>query len=443
MLLGTLAAVTWVATYGSFILMDQDVFGSFYDAQARSLVQLHWDVPEEALGFEAFIHEGRYYGYFGPAPALPRAFLNWLWPKAYGQWTRLSLIAGAMISVLAACVLLCQVRLWMGAGPPGEGLLVLWIGVAGIGSTTIFLASRSYAYHEAIMWGTAFTIACSGATLAYLRNPSPRLLLTTAGFSVVAMQSRAPSGLACVAVSLVAAVLLWGRSRRRALAMALLAGALPLVSWGVVNWAKFGSPWNYLPLRWHVPYSSNPERLAKVHGSLTHVQNIPYNSYRYFLSVDVCPHGSFPFVWPCGPTGQPAPAWTRIDLIEYGITLVGMQPALLALAVAGVMAMWVTRSRGLCAMAVAALLPVGIMLMSSALSCRYKQDALCGLLFFGAASTAVHPRRWYLTACLLALGAYSVQMNLGSAWFYQGKAVWGAPNYAIENYNWLNTLLTW
>jgi hypothetical protein len=88
--------------------------------------------------------------------------------------------------------------------------------------------------------------------------------------------------------------------------------------------------------------------------------------------------------------------------------------------------------------------PVAIMLMSTALSCRYKQDALCGLLLWGAAATAVARHvRWFITAFLLVLGAYSVLMNVGAAWYYLGEVVWGAPAYAQDNYTRLMLMLSW
>src|SRR5438132_6222343 len=44
----------------------------FYDAQAQSLLQGRIDVPAQAIDREAFVRQGKFYGYFGPTPALLR-----------------------------------------------------------------------------------------------------------------------------------------------------------------------------------------------------------------------------------------------------------------------------------------------------------------------------------------------------------------------------------
>ena len=63
---------TWVVTGGSFRFNHAEVFGSFYDYQAASFLEGRLDVPEEAIGGEAFEARGKLYGYFGPTPALLR-----------------------------------------------------------------------------------------------------------------------------------------------------------------------------------------------------------------------------------------------------------------------------------------------------------------------------------------------------------------------------------
>src|SRR5215213_5503915 len=62
----------WMETFGSFRFMAADSFGSFYDHQAVSWLKGSWEVPEPALSSEAFVVDGKVYGYFGPTPALMR-----------------------------------------------------------------------------------------------------------------------------------------------------------------------------------------------------------------------------------------------------------------------------------------------------------------------------------------------------------------------------------
>ena len=63
----------WFATAGNGKLLYPEYFCGFYDAQSRSLLHGRLDVPPKAIGFEAFDHAGKTYGYFGITPALPTA----------------------------------------------------------------------------------------------------------------------------------------------------------------------------------------------------------------------------------------------------------------------------------------------------------------------------------------------------------------------------------
>ena len=54
-----------ILTVGGRELLTHDVYGNFYDAQARALLAGHWDVPAKAMFFEGFRLHGRTYTYFG------------------------------------------------------------------------------------------------------------------------------------------------------------------------------------------------------------------------------------------------------------------------------------------------------------------------------------------------------------------------------------------
>src|SRR5437016_4838703 len=77
----------------------------FFDGQAQSLLHGRIDVPLEAIKHERFVRNGKFYGYFGPTPALPRIPLNLLMPGMYGRWSRLSMLLGSLAG-MAALILL-------------------------------------------------------------------------------------------------------------------------------------------------------------------------------------------------------------------------------------------------------------------------------------------------------------------------------------------------
>jgi hypothetical protein len=77
----------------------------FYDAQAQSLLHGHIDVPAPAIDREAFVRNGKYYGYFGPTPALLRIPAMMFASDTYGRWSRISMFSGSLV-ILAALILL-------------------------------------------------------------------------------------------------------------------------------------------------------------------------------------------------------------------------------------------------------------------------------------------------------------------------------------------------
>src|SRR5205085_6048683 len=149
----------WFVTWGDWKFFQPEEFCGFYDAYARSILHGHFDVPRSAIGLEAFSFEGKTYGYFGIAPALLRVPLVLIFPNMDGQWSRLMMLLAAAISLICAYALLRMFR-----GPErevttGERVLdSIFILAAGIGSTLVFLVGRSYTFHEALIWSSAFAL---------------------------------------------------------------------------------------------------------------------------------------------------------------------------------------------------------------------------------------------------------------------------------------------
>src|SRR4029077_18993727 len=83
-----LIVCAWFVTWGDWKFFEPEDFCSFYDAQARSLIEGRLDVPAAAIGSEAFTFQGKTYGYFGIGPALLRIPLVIASPKLDGLWSR-------------------------------------------------------------------------------------------------------------------------------------------------------------------------------------------------------------------------------------------------------------------------------------------------------------------------------------------------------------------
>src|SRR5207237_6140179 len=86
----------------------------------------------------------------------------------------------------------------------------LFIVCAGIGSTNVFLAGRSFTYHEAIMWGGAFSLLFAWMILRYLAQPGHWRLALAGFFAFMAFHCRPTAGAgALLAMSIFCAILTW------------------------------------------------------------------------------------------------------------------------------------------------------------------------------------------------------------------------------------------
>jgi len=201
----------WFVTWGDWTLFEAERFCGFYDAQMRSLLHGRFDVPPAAIGFEAFIRDRKSYGYYGIAPSLLRLPLLLAFPSVDGRWARLMMLAACALNLIYAWRL---VRLASGSAhcqtAAGKATEFLFILCAGIGSTNVFMLSRSYTYHEAIMWGATFGLMCGYYVARYLMNPSFPTLALAGLFAFLSFHSRPTTGAgALLAICVLAAALLW------------------------------------------------------------------------------------------------------------------------------------------------------------------------------------------------------------------------------------------
>jgi hypothetical protein len=434
-----------VVTGFTFRFGEVESFGQFYDHQAAGLLRGQLAVPEEALGAEAFRFEGRTYGYFGPTPALLRLPFA-LAGVGFGRLSRLSLLAAYLVALAGAYALLLQAtRRLAGTGAwPARRAVVLLVGGAGLGSTLLFLASRAYVYHEAILWGVAFALTSVGATLCWLEAPGRHRwwLLALAG-GVLSIHARPPTGLLALGVlGTAAAWLAWnGRRARRIappagdavfapLAVGVLA-VLGVLSFNGLSYLKFRS-FDGAPLRYHVQY--HPERIAAIAGRNFHAGNLPYGFANYAWRPNFELRATFPyfFIHGCDPALYPG---ARIDLAEDVLPLPYSMPALVFLAgvaVAAALYCWPAARRPLAVVA-AGTAPMALALCAAvAVSQRYTADFIPALLTaaaFGTAALAIPGpgTRRSLGAIAAGLTVLAIGVTLAVTLHFQGEVVWGVP----------------
>ena len=146
---------------------------------------------------EAFVHDGKSYGYFGPTPALARLPLNVLIPGLARHWNRLSML---LASALLICMLLLLLRrldelLPLNQGRQLRNLLgaALIVAVA-IGSPNFPLSAEAKVYQEAIAWASALSLASAVCVISYLMRPSRKWLALSCATAFFAFFARVSSG---------------------------------------------------------------------------------------------------------------------------------------------------------------------------------------------------------------------------------------------------------
>ena len=169
-------AFAWLVVQGRADLLLRAPYGNFYDAQARSLLHGHWNVPAPELFLEGFHIGGKTYTYFGPWPSVLRMPVIELAPSLYGRLTQISLLLAFLVAIVGVIGLNWRIRSILrpdDAAGTGDTVLAFAVPIVfGIGSSAFFLGSRAWVYHEAILWGAAWALVGFERLLAFMQHPS-------------------------------------------------------------------------------------------------------------------------------------------------------------------------------------------------------------------------------------------------------------------------------
>lgn len=439
----------WFVTWADGKFLVHDGLASFYDAQALSIMTGHFDVPREAIGFEAYIVNGKAYGYFGIAPALLRIPLLIVFPQFDGLWSRLMMMVACTLALLCAYRILLQMRGNSEKTTRFQRLLhSLFILCAALGSTNVFIIARSYIFHEAIIWGSTFALLFALTLLKYLQSPS-RLLLAAAGaFAFMSFHSRATAGAgALLAMCLLTAILLWRALRKsdaaesslafrafaNPLAHALIAAVavtFTLTTYFCVNYAKFRT-FGSMPLQYYYLYVQTPSRMQATGAKQIHPENLPTSLATYFGLRGLQFEQQFPWVGLARNAtviGSPS-----IDVVEPFSTFPVSMPALTLLALAG----GVLLVRGSSEAIRRARLPAitllaggGVVLMTVGITERYLHDLYPALIVCAAVGVYALESKKHIrlkTAVLSGLTIVSILLNCAFALVNQRAGPWGVP----------------
>jgi hypothetical protein len=406
------------------------VTGRFFDAQAMALLAGRLDVPCGVLKGEAFFIGDACYGYFGLTPSLLRIPLNAVCPSCAFQWARVMMLAAMLLSYVA--MVLIAHRALDGTDLSGTRRLV-WataFGAAGaLGSSLVFLAGNPIPYHEAILWGGAFSLLGYWALADYVAAGRLWALAVAIVAALLAVNGRiSTGGGVVVAAGLVLLPGLLGRGRVVAAAVGLLLVGAAAVTPLAVNHLKFGrtSP----PMDRQGFYIGDPVRLERVKLGLFQPSNVPCTlaAYASFGSVRVAP--VFPWIGPATgiwmppeplPPGLEACRGTNMDNIEPFLAIQYTHPAFLLLAVVGLGAARDGRARRWWPLLAGSVVGGAPVLFYSTITERYVHDLFPALVLGAALALPVLAgveRAWIRRAAwggVLVLTVLGLHANVAAA----------------------------
>jgi hypothetical protein len=450
-----LTVCAWFITWGDWRFFDPENFCGFYDAQALSMIDGRFDVPPDAIGNEAFIFRGKAYGYFGIGPALLRIPLVIAFQNMDGRWSHMMMLVGCGINLLCAYRILRLIRPNDSVTTPAQRFLhSLFILCVGIGSTNVFLAGRSFTYHEAIMWGGAFSLLFTWMILKYLTQPRCRSLVLAGFFAFMSLHCRPTVGAgALLAICLISVIL-----ARRALTKsqptqslfaftavaqpgrhALIAAAVAVITLATyfgINYAKFRT-FNGIPLQYYAWYNAVPIRMKITGGKQINLKNVPTGVATYFGPHAASFDRQFPWILL---SRQPISLGSPTTEMVEGFSSVPVSmPALTLFATVGCVALvrgsrdFVRRMR---LPAFALLLGGGIVLGCVDITERYLHDFYPGLILcaaIGLSRLETKEQLWRPTVLIVALTIISIVLNCSFSFVHQ-RIGYDAPPKKLAEY---------
>lgn len=458
----------WLVTLGSFNFNHAEVFGDFYDYQAASFLQGRLDVPEEAIGGEAFEANGKLYGYFGPTPALLR--LPFVAAGiGFGKLSRAFMLLYFAASLVAAYLILREATRYRSApaydadvaahrsghhslanratlhdpAEPSPFAIVVLVFSVGWGSTVFFLGCRGLIFHEAILAGITFALWSCWCAMRHLRTPARRWWISALIAGVLSLHCRPPTGLFALTLLGCVVVVLAAQEFPRRLFRHAGVGVLCAIGLFTLNglaFLKFGAL-DPAPLRISRPYK-DPGRLAHIDGRSFHLVNLPYNFDTYVLRPNFRIEPRFPWIYLGTHAPQREFPRAKIDLPDHTLALPYAMPSLFFLATLGCLGAAIALPGTRLALGAlwAAMLPMTLALFAAVATAQRYTGDFCPFLICAAAlgltATESAPPLWRraLRVSLVLLTLAAVAITAALTLHYQGDTLWGVPEDVRQNY---------
>ena len=377
---------------------------------------------------DASLYRGRYYVYFGAAPAFALML-------PYALLTGREMTMGTAVFVFASVAFLVAAGLWLAIRRRYFPASAAWIAPAGVlllgfGTHLLALAQRPMIWELPIAAGAAFCLLAVAACHRAIHGRRPALAMAAAGLAVGLAVGSRPTCLFATPLLLGPVWLAWrhpgaGRDWRRLAAAALVPLGLCGLALMWHNHARFDSPFEF---------GQNYQLSGAVEGEQTHfsLRYFAHNFAVYFFQ----PLGwtpEFPFAEAYGAAVPAIPGYFGSEEVSGIVATFPFFALLVALPLA-----WWRRApdeaRGLTATLLSAggfALPVtGLILCYFSTCARYQADFAVGLGLLALVGLLALERRWQaarrgwlLHPAFAAAAAVSILLGVLLSFDYHGRTL--------------------
>lgn len=433
-----------IVTYGSGNIFQKESFGCFFDEQAISMLKGRLDVPYDAIRQEAFVYNKLYFGYFGITSSVLRLPLLFI-KSLKCRWSELFMFIFYLLNIYIAYLFYKKIRKFKKSNLHFDLLYILFIG---LGTSTIYLMSRSFTYHETLLVGSFFSLLSYYYLLDFSLNIKFISLNLSIIFAAFSLNARIPMGLGNLfSISIIIflnylfhffASLGYQKQWRQKIIKIKLLFISTLLFISVIffslsiNFIKFNNFLAFIPIQYNISYINNPKRLSKISKqSFVNSQLLLHNLKYYFGWGGISTTKLFPWIIFDG-SRKNIPTPSTIDMIEPNASLLMTNPLLYISIVIGLAVVFFKKSyKKFCFLILGSLTTLLITSSAVSVSERYFQDffsffVIAGSIGYAYMSSFLYKKKM-LTLFFLILVIYSIYINIFSALTYQRKLIWGVP----------------
>ncbi len=378
----------WLCTDRSWKLFQEQDFGNIFDHLAISMVHGRLDLPPGVIGTEAFIIEGRYYGYWAPFPAVLRLPLALTGSTFWvGHTARLMCWIAGMLTVWASGRILGELSGLYRWPRHSSWFVLAYLAAVAYGTHIPYLVAGPSVYHESVLWGSATALLALQLGLVFLRTRRYGPLLGAVLMAGAAGLTRPTSGYGALIGTTGLLVLFWwnhgpeqrgappGPTNWRGITLVGLTAMflfLPLL----YNHVRFGS-WVRLPYDKHPGVEAWRVEITK-HGNFQPVNLWP-NARSYFDPTHIDVRPGFPYFHLAAYQAQPG---AQIEHAEAYAGIPAFMTGLCILAVLGLQG--IPRDKRVVILLAGGGASLGALLAFTAVAHRYEHDLFPWMVLLSA-----------------------------------------------------------